>query len=103
MASEEIIMEAVKAGGDRQELHEAIRRHAQAAAAEVKMHGRPNDLIRRIGEDRGFANVRLNELLDPRRFVGRAPEQVARFTEQILAPVRARYAQSPSKPAELRV
>ena len=103
MATEEILMEAVKAGGDRQELHESLRRHSQAAAAEVKQHGRPNDLIRRLGEDRGFANVRLDALLDPCRFVGRAPEQVGTFVAQVIEPVRARYPAAAASASHLRV
>jgi adenylosuccinate lyase len=103
MATEEILMEAVKAGGDRQELHESLRRHSQAAAAEVKQHGRPNDLIRRLGEDRGFANIPLDALLDPRRFVGRAPEQVATFVAQVIEPVRARYPTAAASASHLRV
>jgi adenylosuccinate lyase len=81
MASETILMEAVAAGGDRQTLHEAIRRHSLAAGARVKDQGLDNDLLERLAEDPAFATVRerLAELCDPGRFVGRAPQQVEEF------------------------
>jgi adenylosuccinate lyase len=81
MATEGILMAAVAAGGDRQAVHEALRRHALAAAAQVKDEGRPNDLLARVAADPAFAAVRarLPELADPRRFVGRAPQQVDEF------------------------
>src|SRR4051812_18115769 len=59
MATEEILMAGVAAGGDRQDLHERIRRHSQAAAQAVKMEGRPNDLIERLRPDKAFANIDL--------------------------------------------
>jgi adenylosuccinate lyase len=90
MATEEILMAAVQAGGDRQELHELIRRHSIAAAAEVKEHGRPNDLIRRLQADAAFADVDLSEALDPHRYIGRAPQQVDAFVTEIVNPIRAR-------------
>ena len=81
MATENIIMACVRAGGDRQDLHEAIREHAMAAAREVKEKGKPNDLIERLRADETFAAVhgQLDDLLDPAAFVGRAPEQVREF------------------------
>jgi len=80
LASEHLLMEAVRAGGDRQDLHEKIRVHSHAAAREVK-DGRSNDLRARLAVDPAFAAVasRLDELLDGRRYVGRAPEQVEEF------------------------
>src|SRR5205814_8022181 len=66
MATEEILMAGVRAGGDRQDLHERIRRHSLAAAEEVKQHGRPNDLIERLRTDPAFAAVDLRHVLDPR-------------------------------------
>lgn len=103
MATENILMAAVAAGGDRQELHEHIRRHSLAAAAEVKQHGRPNDLLARIATDRAFAAVDLEQAADPARFVGRAPEQVDEFVAEIVAPLRARYAAALGTQAEVRV
>ena len=91
MASENIMMAAVAAGGDRQELHELIRVHSQAAAAVVKNEGRPNDLIERLTTEDAFAGVDLEGTLDARKFVGRAPEQVDEFLQNIVAPIRERY------------
>jgi adenylosuccinate lyase len=93
MATEDILMAAVKAGGDRQALHEAIREHAQAAAAAVKDEGKDNDLLQRLADDPAFAAIRdeLPSMTDPARFVGRAPSQVDAFVEEVVAPVRAKY------------
>ena len=65
MATENILMAAVQAGGDRQDLHERLRRHSQAAAEQVKVHGRPNDLLDRIKNDAAFDAVDVDELMDP--------------------------------------
>lgn len=84
-------MEMVRIGADRQEIHEAIRVHAQAAAAEVKLHGRSNDLVERLRTDARFAPVhdRLDAMLDPKRHVGRAPQQVHAFVAQEVTPALA--------------
>ncbi|HEX5443786.1 MAG TPA: adenylosuccinate lyase [Pirellulales bacterium] len=103
MASENILMSAVAGGGDRQELHERIRRHSLAAAAEVKQHGQANDLVERLKADAAFAAVDWSAALDPARFVGRAPEQVDEFLAEIVAPIRTRYAAQLAGDAELRV
>ena len=81
MATETILMEAVRRGGDRQSLHEAIRQHSVAAGARVKAEGLDNDMLDRLRDDPAFASVKddLESLCDPRRFVGRAPEQVEEF------------------------
>jgi adenylosuccinate lyase len=92
MATEELLMAAVQQGGDRQELHERIRRHSLDAAAEVKQHGRPNDLIDRLGNDDAFTKVDLGSVMDPTRFIGRAPQQVEAFVRDVVEPIRARYA-----------
>lgn len=92
MATEEIMMEGVRAGGDRQDLHERIRVHSVEAARQVKEEGQPNDLIERLQNDRAFENIDLASTLDARRFIGRAPEQVDAFIAQQVAPVRERYA-----------
>jgi adenylosuccinate lyase len=94
MATENILMAAVAAGGDRQELHERIRQHSQAAAAAVKTEGLPNDLLSRLRADPAFAQVDLEATMDPAQFVGRAPQQVDEFLEQIVAPIRQRYGSS---------
>jgi len=104
MATEEILMAGVQAGGDRQELHEQIRVHSQAAAQQVKEHGRANDLLDRLKRDPAFASVDLSKALDARRFVGRAPEQVDRFIANIIEPIRQRYHNLSGQPSEqLRV
>ena len=89
MSTEVIIMECVKAGGDRQEIHEAIRVHSMAAGAIVKGEGKPNDLLDRIAKDPLFAAVheRLDTLVEPSLFVGRAPEQVDEFLEDEVKPI----------------
>jgi len=85
------MMAATAAGGDRQELHEHIRQHSQAAAAVVKQEGGENDLMTRLAADEMFANVDLNATLDPALYVGRAPQQVDEFLDEIMAPIFAKY------------
>ena len=79
----------VKAGGDRQELHEAIRVHSMDAGAVVKGEGKPNDLLDRIAKDPLFTAVhsKLDSLVEPKLFVGRAPEQVDEFLEDEIMPI----------------
>ncbi|MGQ0553182.1 MAG: adenylosuccinate lyase [Planctomycetota bacterium] len=106
MATEDILMAAVAAGGDRQALHEAIRKHSLAAGARVKQEGLDNDLLSRLAADPAFAAVRsrLPELTVPQRFVGRAPQQVDEFLAEVIAPLLAgQEAQVASQQAELRV
>lgn len=91
MATEEILMAGVRAGGDRQDLHERIRVHSVAAAREVKEQGRPNDLMERLKADAAFAKVDLTGALDASRFVGRAPQQVESFVREVVGPIRERY------------
>ena len=83
MATEEILMEGVRAGGDRQELHEKLRIHSQAAAAQVKQEGAANDLIERLQKDEAFARIDLTKALDTRKFTGRAAEQVVSFLKDV--------------------
>ncbi len=92
MATEEILMAGVQMGGDRQELHERIRVHSQAAAREVKEFGRSNDLILRLKDDPAFSRVDVGATLDARRYIGRAPQQVDQFVEEIVKPIRSQYA-----------
>ncbi|KAJ1436419.1 adenylosuccinate lyase [Ochromonadaceae sp. CCMP2298] len=94
MATEVILMQCVKAGGDRQVLHEAIREHSMAAGMRVKEEGAANDLLERVAADPLFTAVHdtLDQLLDPAKFVGRAPEQVADFMEECVDPILAAYA-----------
>ena len=94
MATENIMMNAVKKGGDRQQLHERIRIHSIAAGAVVKEQGLPNDLISRIAEDPLFALTKeeLSSNLDARKYVGRSPQQVTEFLDAEVRPVLAKYA-----------
>ena len=93
MATENIMMEAVKRGGNRQELHEALREHSHAAARKVKLEGGANDLIDRIVADPLFPLTReeIEEQMAPEKYTGRAPSQVTEFIEEEIAPVLARY------------
>lgn len=93
MATENLMMRAARRGGDRQELHEKVRVHSVAAGREVKMHGRPNDLLDRIAGDPAFGVTReeLEEDLRPELYVGRAPEQVDEFLAEWVRPVLDRY------------
>ena len=79
----------VKAGGDRQELHELIRVHSMEAGAVVKGEGKPNDLLERIKRDPKFAPVhsKLDSMVDPSKFVGRSPQQVDEFIFEDIDPV----------------
>ena len=105
MATEEILMAGVQAGGDRQELHERIRTHSQAAAQQVKMEGMPNDLLQRLQEDDVFVSLRVqwNELMDASRFIGRAPEQTDQFIGCVIEPIRLRYTGRLQQTVELKV
>jgi adenylosuccinate lyase len=103
MATENILMAAVARGGDRQELHERIRRHSLAAAAVVKEQGGKNDLLDRLQQDPAFAGVDFRPALDPAHFVGRAPEQVDEFLAEVVGPIRARYAAVLKGDAEVKV
>jgi adenylosuccinate lyase len=90
MASENILMAAVAAGGDRQDLHERIRRHSMEAAQIVKCEGRPNDLLERLAADEAFREVNLEAATDPIRFTGRAAQQVEEFIREVVDPIRER-------------
>ncbi len=103
MATENILMAAVAAGGDRQDLHERIRQHSQAAAAEVKQHGRPNDLLKRLAADSAFAGVDLEAAVDANKLTGRSAEQVDEFLAEVVEPIRRRYANRQTSVADLRV
>ena len=93
MATENILMKSVKAGGDRQALHERLRVHSHAAAAHVKLEGGKNDLLERIKADPAFLikAEEIDAVLDPALYVGRAPEQVDEFIEGVVDPILARY------------
>ena len=89
MATENIIMECVKAGGDRQDLHEKIRVLSMEAGRHVKEEGKDNNLIELIKKEKLFAAVhgRLNEILDAKKFIGRAPSQVVEFIDSEVKPI----------------
>lgn len=89
MATENILMDAVKRGGDRQQLHERLRVHSQAAARVVKEEGGQNDLIDRIAADPAFGVSRedIQKLLEPKNFIGRSEEQVEEFLGDIIRPL----------------
>jgi len=101
MATETILMHAVARGGDRQHLHERIRRHSLEAAQRMK-EGAAVDLLERIASDEAFGLSQddLATLADPRRFVGRAPEQVAAFLERHVSPILSRRRDQEVSPAE---
>lgn len=103
MATENILMAAVAAGGDRQNLHERIRQHSQDAAAEVKQHGRPNDLLDRLAADEAFAGVDLAAAVDPATLTGRSSEQVDEFLTEVVEPLRQRYSGRLAAEIELKV
>jgi adenylosuccinate lyase len=91
MATENIMMEAVKHGGDRQELHEQIRKHSMDAGRRVKVDGESNDLIERIAADPlfGMSLEALKSVLEPKNYIGRSPEQVVEFVENEVKPLLA--------------
>ncbi len=103
MATENLMMAATQAGGDRQDLHERIRTHSIAAAGRIKTGDGSNDLIDRLGTDPAFAGIDLNAVLEPRQFVGRAPEQVHAFLRDEVEPIRARYPQLLSQRRDVHV
>jgi adenylosuccinate lyase len=103
MATENILMAAVAAGGDRQDMHERIRQHSHAAGAAIKNEGQPNDLIERLAADEAFVNVDFEAAMEPTQFVGRAPQQVDEFIEEVVTPIRQRYEQGERPTAEVNV
>ena len=105
MASENIMMKAVKKGGDRQELHERLREHAVAAAAVVKQEGQPNDMIARVEADPAFGLTReeIESELQPEAFTGRAPQQVEEYLDSYIRPLLAANPDDVGLTAELSV
>ena len=105
MATEELIVRSVRAGGDRQQAHEIIRGHSIAAARAVKDEGRSNDMLERLAADRKF-NVSIEDmqsLMDPMRFIGRAPQQVDEFIAEVVDPILAGAAPASATREEVRV
>ncbi len=91
MATEAIMMAAVAAGADRQEIHENIRLHSVAAGLVVKQEGKENDLLSRLKADPVYGKIDIDSLVDPIAFVGRAPQQVDEFLQEVIAPILSRY------------
>ncbi|CAN5722288.1 adenylosuccinate lyase [soil metagenome] len=91
MATENLLMAGVKSGGDRQDLHERIRVHSQAAASRIKQCDGQNDLIDRLRADNAFSKIDIDSVLDPKKFIGRATEQVEAFLEGDIQEIREMY------------
>lgn len=105
MATENIMMDAVKRGADRQVLHERIRVHSMAASKVIKEQGEENDLLERIANDDAFG-VTLEELvsiISPEKYVGRAPQQTEEFLREIVQPALAPYSNLATEQAEINV
>lgn len=105
MATENIIMEGVRKGGDRQELHELIRAHSMEASKRVKLEGLDNDLITRILNDErfGLGQEDLQNTLDPKQYVGRAPQQVVAFIKDEIDPLIHHYENSDYEKSDITV
>ncbi len=105
MATENIMMEAVKRGGDRQELHEKIRVHSLAAARQVKEFGEKNDLIERILADESFglSKEEILSIIDPSKFTGRSSGQVVDFIEEYINPILEAYKNELGEEVEINV
>jgi adenylosuccinate lyase len=103
MATENLLMAAVAKGGDRQELHERIRRHSHEATAALKAGSAENLLVQRLQSDPAFAGVDVAAELDPARYVGRAPQQVEEFLAEVISPIRQRYPQQMNQGGQVDV
>lgn len=103
MATEEILMSASKAGGDRQQLHEIIRQCSLEAAKQVKLHGQPNDLLARLAKHPAFSDVNLTEATSSTAFIGRSARQVDEFLWNIVIPIREKYHAEMGKMDKLRI
>jgi len=103
MATENILMAAVAAGGDRQEVHNRILLHSRDAADGVKQEGRPNDLIERLANDEALAAVDLSAVLEPMQYTGRSAQQVDEFIAEVVEPIRSRYADREELSGEVHV
>lgn len=103
IATENILMAAVARGGDRQELHERIRRHAHAAGQAVKARGRPNDLVERLRRDRAFAGLKWSHVMDPSQYIGLAAAQTRSVVRRHVRPLLARLDLPPLEAVELHV
>ncbi len=84
-------------------MHERIRKHAQAAARQVKQHGKANDLIERLTGDPAFAKVEIEAVLDPKKYIGLAPQQTGEFIKNQVTPLRRKYRAALGRPTTLKV
>jgi adenylosuccinate lyase len=104
MATENLMMAAVAAGADRQHVHEQVRQHSHAVTTRIKQgQGNATELIDRMQADPAFTGVNFTSEMDPRRYVGRSPEQVIEFVESEILPIRSRYAGKLGQTAALHV
>lgn len=104
MATENLMMAAVQAGADRQEVHEVVRQHSHAVTDRIKLgEGSATELLDRLKQEASFAKVDFDAALNPRDYVGRSPEQVDEFVAGEIAPIRKRYAKVLGQTAELHV
>ena len=105
MATENIMMDAVKRGADRQQLHERIRVHSMAASRVIKEEGGENDLLARIAGDPIFGVTldELNAIVSPEKYVGRAPQQTEEFLSETVAPTLEKYSEIRDEKAEINV
>lgn len=105
MATENIMMDAVKAGGDRQELHELVRQHSMAAGKVVKEEGKPNDLIERIANDPkfGLTKEEIEAHMQPIHYVGRSVQQTEEFFRDYIDPILAKHQDELGIEAEINV
>jgi adenylosuccinate lyase len=101
MATENLLMAAVAAGGDRQVIHERIRHHSQAVTASLKSTGGRNDLLERLRADPAFGGFDFDKALDRSNFVGRSAQQVDEFIEQQVTSVRKRYSTALGQKADI--
>ncbi|MEZ6210655.1 MAG: lyase family protein [Phycisphaerales bacterium] len=103
MVTEAVMMEAVKKGGDRQELHEVIRRHSMEAGRRVKQEGAENDLIERLKAEPLLMGVDIDAMMDPMKHIGLAVEQTERFIAEVVEPMRQHLGDGAGEETELRV
>ena len=103
LATERLMMEAVKQGADRQDAHEVVRAHAIEVARQIKEEGIQNNLLERLSKEPMFKNVELSIATDPSEFIGRSAEQVDSFLTDIVCPIRENYNHQKVEIAELRV
>jgi adenylosuccinate lyase len=105
MATENIIMASVKKGASRQEMHEIIRQHSMDAGKVVKVDGKPNDLIERLINDKNIplSKEEIENMLNPKDFIGRAPEQVMDFINSEVNPIIEKYKDELGLNVEIKV